>query len=341
MIPYFNLINQTEGYTYDPYGEYVRQWLPELARLPTEWIHHPWDAPPSVLRAAGVELGSNYPRPIVEVVSARERLREAMAQMWEQEEALKVAGLQGDDDALKVNNVMTMVQPFITTQRPQKVVETVVLRPSSGPSPSVEAGASSSSLSASPHWDEMVPTFGKQFKMHCNTSPSLRGSLNSTTPLKIEAASQEENRTPSMASTTKDAHRKNQELPDSRGKLLAKNQTTWLGYTPPPSVMSDEMSTAESSSSPKKVRESRQETHSMWVPTILHRMPSSSFGRVPSDDAPKHKNTDFLAENQRPDDKVRHKLLFVKIQINALSILVLFSFIKTTCMYVESLLEYI
>ncbi|KAF2299694.1 hypothetical protein GH714_002520 [Hevea brasiliensis] len=34
-----------EGYKFDPHGEYVRRWLPELARLPTEWIHHPWNAP--------------------------------------------------------------------------------------------------------------------------------------------------------------------------------------------------------------------------------------------------------------------------------------------------------
>ncbi|CAI8585571.1 unnamed protein product [Vicia faba] len=43
---------QFEGYKCDPNGEYVRRWLPELARLPTEWIHHPWNAPESVLQAA-------------------------------------------------------------------------------------------------------------------------------------------------------------------------------------------------------------------------------------------------------------------------------------------------
>ena len=52
----------------------MRQWLPELARMPSEWIHHPWDAPPSVLRSAGVELGLNYPVPIVDIDLARERL---------------------------------------------------------------------------------------------------------------------------------------------------------------------------------------------------------------------------------------------------------------------------
>lgn len=72
---------QMEGYKYDPHGEYVRKWLPELSRLPTEWIHHPWDAPPRALQAAGVELGSNYPRPIVEIAAARSRLQMHLGDM--------------------------------------------------------------------------------------------------------------------------------------------------------------------------------------------------------------------------------------------------------------------
>lgn len=73
---------QLEANKWDPHGEYVRKWLPELSRLPSEWIHHPWDAPPSVLRAAGIELGCNYPRPIVEFAAARERLELALAEVW-------------------------------------------------------------------------------------------------------------------------------------------------------------------------------------------------------------------------------------------------------------------
>ena len=74
-------MHQLQGSKYDPEGEYVRQWLPELARMPTEWIHHPWDAPGSVLKAAGVELGFNYPKPIIEMDTARQRLTEAICQM--------------------------------------------------------------------------------------------------------------------------------------------------------------------------------------------------------------------------------------------------------------------
>lgn len=70
--PYFRVFNPTlQGERFDPAGEYVRRYVPELAKLSAAFIHAPWRAPPEVLRAAGVELGKNYPRPIVEHASAR------------------------------------------------------------------------------------------------------------------------------------------------------------------------------------------------------------------------------------------------------------------------------
>nr|AXV45366.1 cryptochrome-1 [Ginkgo biloba] len=91
---------QIEGYKFDPAGEYVRRWLPELARLPTEWIHHPWDAPEFVLHAAGIELGSNYPRPIVEISAAKDRLQEALTEMWQCEAASRAALENGIEEGL-------------------------------------------------------------------------------------------------------------------------------------------------------------------------------------------------------------------------------------------------
>ncbi|KAJ7531493.1 hypothetical protein O6H91_14G046000 [Diphasiastrum complanatum] len=96
---------QVQGYEYDTEGEYVRKWLPELCRLPSEWIHHPWDAPPKVLRAAGVELGCNYPRPILDLLAAKDRLGHAIAEMWEREAAI-TAAVSGESlgNTLKVVN---------------------------------------------------------------------------------------------------------------------------------------------------------------------------------------------------------------------------------------------
>ncbi|KAJ0922632.1 putative deoxyribodipyrimidine photo-lyase [Helianthus annuus] len=91
---------QIEGYSFDPNGEYVRRWLPELARLPTEWIHHPWDAPEYVLQAAGIELGSNYPLPIVTINAAKSRLQEALTHMWQHEANTRAVLENGTEEGL-------------------------------------------------------------------------------------------------------------------------------------------------------------------------------------------------------------------------------------------------
>ena len=72
--PYFRVFNPvTQGTKFDPEGHYVRRWLPELARMPARYVHRPWEAPAAILSTAGVTLGADYPRPIVDHVEARER----------------------------------------------------------------------------------------------------------------------------------------------------------------------------------------------------------------------------------------------------------------------------
>lgn len=72
--PYFRVFNPVlQGEKFDPQGTYVRQYVPELAKMPAEWIHKPWEAPADVLRAAGVELGVNYPRPAIGLNEGRDR----------------------------------------------------------------------------------------------------------------------------------------------------------------------------------------------------------------------------------------------------------------------------
>jgi deoxyribodipyrimidine photolyase len=69
---------EAEAVRFDPDGEFVRRWLPALARLPTRHVHAPWKAPAEVLEAAGVEIGLTYPRRIVLLEEARERVAGAV-----------------------------------------------------------------------------------------------------------------------------------------------------------------------------------------------------------------------------------------------------------------------
>jgi deoxyribodipyrimidine photo-lyase len=80
--PYFRVFNPlSQSEKFDPRGDYVRKWCPELARLPDAWLHQPDKAPPEILARAGVELGLNYPEPVVNHAIAREVALEAFAKL--------------------------------------------------------------------------------------------------------------------------------------------------------------------------------------------------------------------------------------------------------------------
>ena len=72
--PYFRIFNPIlQGEKFDPKGEYVKTWVPELANLSAKYIHQPWEAPDSELAKAHIQLGKNYPAPIVAHQEARVR----------------------------------------------------------------------------------------------------------------------------------------------------------------------------------------------------------------------------------------------------------------------------
>ncbi len=80
--PYFRVFNPvSQGEKFDPKGDYVRKWCPELAPLPNEWLHQPDKAPEKVLAQAGITLGKHYPEPVVNHAIAREVALEAFAKV--------------------------------------------------------------------------------------------------------------------------------------------------------------------------------------------------------------------------------------------------------------------
>ena len=78
--PWFRVFNPvSQGRRFDPDGVYVRRWVPELTGVPDVHVHAPWTMPPDVQVAAGCVIGRDYPPPIVDHASARERALAAYA----------------------------------------------------------------------------------------------------------------------------------------------------------------------------------------------------------------------------------------------------------------------
>jgi deoxyribodipyrimidine photo-lyase len=80
--PYFRIFNPIlQGEKFDANGAYVREFVPELARLPDRWMHRPWEAPAEILSAAGVVMGETYPNPIIDHATGRARALQALKTM--------------------------------------------------------------------------------------------------------------------------------------------------------------------------------------------------------------------------------------------------------------------
>jgi deoxyribodipyrimidine photo-lyase len=75
--PYFRVFNPvTQSKRFDPKGEYIRHWVPELAEVPNSYIHSPWSMPDDIQLSTGCKIGKHYPLPIVNHGLARIRVLE-------------------------------------------------------------------------------------------------------------------------------------------------------------------------------------------------------------------------------------------------------------------------
>ncbi len=73
--PYFRIFNPiTQGEKFDPKGNYIRKWVPELKNVPDEYIHKPWEAP----------LLHNYVKPVISHEQGRNKALESYKKMRNQ-----------------------------------------------------------------------------------------------------------------------------------------------------------------------------------------------------------------------------------------------------------------
>jgi deoxyribodipyrimidine photo-lyase len=69
---HFDVLDQ--GKRYDSNAAYIRHWLPELDALPADACHEPWNLSSSQQEMYGVELGEDYPEPMIDVEAVYDRL---------------------------------------------------------------------------------------------------------------------------------------------------------------------------------------------------------------------------------------------------------------------------
>ena len=79
--PYFRIFSPVaQGQRFDPNGDYVRRWVPEINAIKGKNIHAPWEIDDSLLAQLGIVLDLDYPRPIVNLKYSRERALAAYQQ---------------------------------------------------------------------------------------------------------------------------------------------------------------------------------------------------------------------------------------------------------------------
>ena len=76
--PYFRVFNPVlQSRKFDPQGTYIRECLPELSNVPDAYIHTPWKMPIDIQSQAGIFIGRDYPKPIIDHRFARQRALDA------------------------------------------------------------------------------------------------------------------------------------------------------------------------------------------------------------------------------------------------------------------------
>ncbi len=75
----YNPVKQSQDQ--DPTGRFIRQWLPQLARVPDRWIHTPWEMDRRTQQSSHCVIGDDYPPPVVDHIAAAKAARQRMGKL--------------------------------------------------------------------------------------------------------------------------------------------------------------------------------------------------------------------------------------------------------------------
>jgi deoxyribodipyrimidine photo-lyase len=76
--PYFRIFNPIlQSKKFDPHGNFIRKWVPELAEVRLTYLHEPWTMPPDLQKQSDCVIGKDYPTPIVDRSIVKDRVLQA------------------------------------------------------------------------------------------------------------------------------------------------------------------------------------------------------------------------------------------------------------------------
>lgn len=114
----YNPVKQAQDQ--DPHGAFIRRWIPELAKVPLEYLPCPWALPDLLAQSLGYNKGADYPNPVVDpdraISDARAKITEFRKQEGFSEEAKKVYQKHGSRNPNRNGSVKSSAKTKIKKQ---------------------------------------------------------------------------------------------------------------------------------------------------------------------------------------------------------------------------------